>query len=181
MNAHAPFPKKREKKNAKNDSKHTQTNKKNKKKMKMHTYGDGSGLYKYNLEIYDAIMDTFDNLPIAATINGKFLCCHGGLSPDISTVLSFFYFCFFCLVFSYSMSFVLLFIYVCRRFLVFFFVTFFDSPKQLFIFVANNVIILVCVLCLYVSALRCLVLFCRCERMYGKTERCLNFQKTESP
>eukprot|EP00484_Ammonia_sp_Unknown_P027482 CAMPEP_0197031932 /NCGR_PEP_ID=MMETSP1384-20130603/10749_1 /TAXON_ID=29189 /ORGANISM="Ammonia sp." /LENGTH=544 /DNA_ID=CAMNT_0042461517 /DNA_START=121 /DNA_END=1755 /DNA_ORIENTATION=- len=43
-------------------------------------------LYKYNLELYDLVMNMFDNLPIAATINGKFLCCHGGLSPDISTV-----------------------------------------------------------------------------------------------
>eukprot|EP01083_Nonionella_stella_P283003 963185_1 len=43
-------------------------------------------LYKYNLELYDLIMNMFDNLPIAATINGKFLCCHGGLSPDISTL-----------------------------------------------------------------------------------------------
>jgi len=43
-------------------------------------------LYKYNLELYDAIMACFDNLPISATINGKFLCCHGGLSPDISTL-----------------------------------------------------------------------------------------------
>jgi len=43
-------------------------------------------LYKYNLELYDAVMDMFDCLPISATINGKFLCCHGGLSPDISTL-----------------------------------------------------------------------------------------------
>jgi len=43
-------------------------------------------LYKYNLEMYDAIMAMFDHLPISATINGKFLCCHGGLSPDISTL-----------------------------------------------------------------------------------------------
>eukprot|EP01084_Bolivina_argentea_P008602 16098_1 len=43
-------------------------------------------LYKYTVELYDEIMNMFDNLPISATINGKFLCCHGGLSPDISTL-----------------------------------------------------------------------------------------------
>lgn len=41
-------------------------------------------IYKYDEEIYHAIMNTFDCLPIAATINGKFMACHGGLSPDIS-------------------------------------------------------------------------------------------------
>ncbi|ETO26625.1 calcineurin A [Reticulomyxa filosa] len=29
------------------------------------------GIYKYNLELYDAIMECFDNLPIAATVNEK--------------------------------------------------------------------------------------------------------------
>lgn len=40
-------------------------------------------LYKYDLEVYDAIMASFDALPIACIVNNKFIAVHGGISPEL--------------------------------------------------------------------------------------------------
>jgi serine/threonine-protein phosphatase 2B catalytic subunit len=31
-------------------------------------------------------MASFDNMPLVALINNKFLCLHGGISPDLKSV-----------------------------------------------------------------------------------------------
>ena len=43
-------------------------------------------LYKYDQEIYEKFMESFDFFPLAAIINGKFLAVHGGISPDLKSI-----------------------------------------------------------------------------------------------
>lgn len=39
---------------------------------------------KFDQEVYELFMEVFDTLPIAAHVSGKYLCVHGGISPDLN-------------------------------------------------------------------------------------------------
>ena len=44
------------------------------------------GINKYNQDAYNLTMELFDAIPLSCLINKKFLCVHGGVSPDLRSV-----------------------------------------------------------------------------------------------
>jgi serine/threonine-protein phosphatase 2B catalytic subunit len=42
--------------------------------------------HKYSLTMYEEVMEAFDWLPVAGIVNGKFLCLHGGISPELVNI-----------------------------------------------------------------------------------------------
>lgn len=41
---------------------------------------------RFNVKIYKLFIEVFNCLPIAALIDDKILCMHGGLSPDLTNI-----------------------------------------------------------------------------------------------
>lgn len=46
---------------------------------------------RFNIKLWKTFTDCFNCLPIAAIIDEKIFCCHGGLSPDLQVHVCFFF------------------------------------------------------------------------------------------
>ena len=43
-------------------------------------------LYKFDQDVYDMFMESFDLFPLSCIINNRFLAVHGGISPELKVV-----------------------------------------------------------------------------------------------
>lgn len=44
------------------------------------------GKRRYNIKLWKIFTDCFNCLPVAAIVDEKIFCCHGGLSPDLQSM-----------------------------------------------------------------------------------------------
>lgn len=44
------------------------------------------GKRRYNVKLWKTFTDCFNCLPVAAIVDEKIFCCHGGLSPDLQSM-----------------------------------------------------------------------------------------------
>ena len=44
------------------------------------------GLHKYSENVYEACIRSFWSLPVAALVDNRFFCVHGGISPELITL-----------------------------------------------------------------------------------------------
>ena len=42
--------------------------------------------YDEDESVYESFIECFESLPLAADVNGDYLCMHGGISPELKTV-----------------------------------------------------------------------------------------------
>ena len=45
-----------------------------------------AGKRRYNIKLWKTFTDCFNCLPVAAIVDEKIFCCHGGLSPDLQSM-----------------------------------------------------------------------------------------------
>lgn len=41
---------------------------------------------KFDCEVYEAFLESFDLMPISAIVNQEYFCMHGGISPHLNNV-----------------------------------------------------------------------------------------------
>lgn len=46
---------------------------------------------RYNIKLWKTFTDCFNCLPVAAIVDEKIFCCHGGLSPDLRMLFFLYY------------------------------------------------------------------------------------------